>query len=405
MVPRSLFGLAKLFEGGLVAVFTALLEWGVLSTAKTCQKECCKKEFQIKVDLEKPSTNPFNAKGYCSCKSTPYVADSGTLFDRRYTKLSMKAQLLLVYLFSNHVPPKKAWALIADDDIEDLNFSYKQTVSFYKKIRSWITEHNNLTAHQFGGLADNDAEGPGIAEVDLTTELPARKQHHHIGDPKVRNPKKAKSHGVQFDEFTPQTQYRLKQLLAMQTGSTVAKQTHVERWVCGCVDIDKEEFSFMILPEGRCSRTKENLCNFVIDSCRPCTLVITDCLKAYSPKTLANHGLLSMRVNHDKREWVSGKRDTGGRDLNTQKIESIWNRVRKFLAVYNLQKQQCPAKRRPGEEPPLYYYLHEFKWRFDKKVGQTPKNAFEKLLDAIALVQKRKGGICGRVRDTVLYPY
>jgi hypothetical protein len=110
-------------------------------------------------------------------------------------------------------------------------------------------------------------------------------------------------------------------------------------------------------------------------------------------------------VNHDAHQWVHKDKDTAGRAKSTQHVEALWNRVRRFLATHNLQKQQCPSKRRGhGDLPPLHYYLADFKFKHNSQSFREKKKAFERHMEAYAYVLKHKGGVCQTERDKSLFP-
>mmetsp|Transcript_46700 Transcript_46700/g.92194 ORF Transcript_46700/g.92194 Transcript_46700/m.92194 type:complete len:245 (+) Transcript_46700:729-1463(+) len=184
----------------------------------------------------------------------------------------------------------------------------------------------------------------------------------------------------------------------------------MENWVCGCVDQHTGRFRFRIMPPGRCARTKNELTGFVLEVCDPCTFLVSDALRAYCPRTLARAGILHESVKHSGGKRVSEKKDESGAALHTQRIESLWNRIRFFLGVYNLQRQQprsdlqlprrlqlrpskgpsasSPAEPRPS---PLSEYLHEWTWKWNEKIFQRPQSGFAKLIEAIRLVQSATG--------------
>eukprot|EP00973_Karenia_brevis_P049341 6844992-Karenia_brevis.AAC.1 len=64
-------------------------------------------------------------------------------------------------------------------------------------------------------------------------------------------------------------------------------------------------------------------------------------------------------------------------------MESLFNRIRLFLHLYNLQRQQCTVDEKGN--PPLYYYLQEWKFKWEKKLFAAGggKFGFGELLKAL----------------------
>jgi hypothetical protein len=401
--PSSLGELYELFRGGAVVLITALLSWGILSTKKVCLE--CGRSVSIRLNFTAPG-DPFKScSGYCDgyskdkCKSTKYYLCTGTLLDKRYSFLSIEAKVLLMFLFSCGQPPSDAHQMVAEKEGK-LKFSVGQAQQFYRVMRCWLNLHNTLNFQQIGGLAD--APGPGVSRVNLKAALYRRNPCWRDAE----NPEEGLSVQTEADEACIQTCRRQKVALKMQTGIPVRRQTHVERWICGCVDMQTGVFQFKLLPRGRKSRTRKELCEFLIDTCRPCTEILTDSLAAYSEPTLARAGMVTTKVNHNAREWALEETDTAGRRKSTNHIESLWNRVRRFVGRFNLQKQQCESKRRAdGELPPLHYYLADFKFKHDNGCFKKKKQTFETHVAAFAgVLRYKKGGDCGTQRDKSLFP-
>uniref|UniRef100_A0A0G4F082 Uncharacterized protein n=1 Tax=Chromera velia CCMP2878 TaxID=1169474 RepID=A0A0G4F082_9ALVE len=243
-----------------------------------------------------------------------------------------------------------------------------------------------------GGLAEQ--EGKGIAYVDLKDAFfgknPAWRQ--------AKDPHGAFVRMVAADEICLQPCFRRKQEAAKASGQSVKKQTQMERWVCACVDESTDQFNFRILPRGRSARTKGNITEFIIDTCAVCTELCTDALKAYCPKTLARAGILTTKCNHGKREYVKkDEKDSQGNPKSSLKMESLFNRIRLFLHLYNLQRQQCTVDEKGN--PPLYYYLQEWKFKWEKKLfaAEGGKFGFGELLKALREVSRHHG--CKTVRE------
>lgn len=401
--PTAAGELLEIFRGGAVVLLTVLLSWGIISTKKVCGR--CGRDVIIRLDFWAQG-NPYETcfgrcRGYTAkpnpCKNTVYYLDTGTILDKRYTKMHIEAKVLLLFTFSLGMPPALAHATFSERKGRPLHFTKWQARHFYNTMRHWTAEYNRLTFHQLGGPASE--AGPGVSQTDLQAALGGRSALWRFSPDGFTGMCEA-------DEACFQAHKRQKVRLAMATGVPVRRQTQVEHWVCGCLDLQTNQFHFLVLPRGRSARTRANLCEFLIDACAPCTEVITDSLRAYSSPTLARAGILHTKVNHDAHQYAHTETDTVGNRKTTNHCEALWNRVRRFLATFNLQKQQCTSKRRPvGDLPPLHYYLSDFKFKHDSGSFRQKKEAFEKHINMFAKVLKfQKGGVCQTERNTALFP-
>eukprot|EP00973_Karenia_brevis_P028993 3999615-Karenia_brevis.AAC.1 len=97
-VPTSVFELKDILDQGRVPLVTQLLQWGLLSLEKQCDR--CKYSFRIYLDFMTEGDPIETCTGRCAtpgCKNTEYNISIGTLIDTRFSDLSPEAKCLAAY--------------------------------------------------------------------------------------------------------------------------------------------------------------------------------------------------------------------------------------------------------------------------------------------------------------------
>lgn len=189
-----------------------------------------------------------------------------------------------------------------------------------------------------------------------------------------------------------QTHNLNKRKRAEEKQESVKRQTMEEDWLQGLYDEISRQVCFNILPAGRESRTKHELCSFIIETCKPGTNLISDELRAYSTRFLNRHGILHTTVNHsNKREWVSAEVSSTGVHKSTNGIESVWNRLRRFLHTYNLQRQKYRCADGTLDASVLKKYLNEFEFKWNNSLFRDGKSSFKLHVEKLASIHEKHG--------------
>jgi hypothetical protein len=137
----------------------------------------------------------------------------------------------------------------------------------------------------------------------------------------------------------------------------------VEWWVVGLVDRKNEQIKLHVLPQGRLSVNRDNCMAFVLENCRPGTLVVTDSSTVYSTATLNINGMWHATCNHSVGQRVVPYLHTvSGTAVGTQAVEGMWGRLRRFL-------QRLEAHKVRHTQGSLQCYCNEFSFRTNTRMA------------------------------------
>lgn len=130
---------------------------------------------------------------------------------------------------------------------------------------------------------------------------------------------------------------RAKRKLKQQGGQLAAETRKVEIWAIGM--LCNNRVRLMVIERGLNSVNRDVCTGFVLHCTKPGSVIVTDASKVYSPRLLRQHGRLSIKVNHKKKQWVHDRlRDARGVRVGSNPIESEFGKLRALMeawGVYN----------------------------------------------------------------------